>query len=80
MEIIRKFSNKYRTNFYSYNEKYAILFIINFLKETAFLTGKYKGNEKAIIKELEKGLQRKLNAEEIETINFFVNGYCLERV
>lgn len=53
---------------------------INFLKETAFLTGKYKGNEKVIIKEFEKGLQRKLNAEEIETINFFVNGYCLERV
>ncbi|MGE8205403.1 MBL fold metallo-hydrolase [Heyndrickxia sp. NPDC080065] len=53
-------------------------FRIKFLKDTAFLTKKYSGNQNAIIKEVSKELQRKLNAEEMEIIECFVNGYVTE--
>jgi glyoxylase-like metal-dependent hydrolase (beta-lactamase superfamily II) len=48
---------------------------LQFLKNTAFLTEKYEGDQEAIAKELTKSLQRSLNEDEVETINFFVNGF-----
>lgn len=46
-----------------------------FLKNTAFLTEKYKGNLEAIAENMSKSLERELNKEEIEIITFFVNGF-----
>ena len=48
---------------------------LQFLKNTALLTGKYKGDGEAIEKEMSLQLQRSLNEEELETIGYFVNGY-----
>ncbi|AYE53437.1 MBL fold metallo-hydrolase (plasmid) [Priestia megaterium NCT-2] len=46
-----------------------------FLKNTAFLTEKYKGNQEAIARDMSKSLERELNKEENEIITFFVNGF-----
>lgn len=48
---------------------------LQLLKNTALLTGKYKGDGEAIAKEMSVQLQRSLNEEEFETIGYFVNGY-----
>ncbi len=48
---------------------------LQFLRNTALLTGKFNGNGEAIAKEMSIQLQRSLDEEEIETIGFFVNGY-----
>lgn len=48
---------------------------LQFLKNTALLTGKCKGDGEEIAKEMSIQLQRSLNEEELETIDYFVNGY-----
>ncbi|ETI68399.1 MBL fold metallo-hydrolase [Neobacillus vireti] len=45
------------------------------LKSAANLTEKFIGDQKAIVAEMSKELQRELNEFEAETIEFFVNGY-----
>lgn len=48
---------------------------LQLLKNTAMLTGKCKGDGEAIAKQLSVQLQRSLNEDELETIDYFVNGY-----
>ncbi|WP_257350380.1 MBL fold metallo-hydrolase [Pseudalkalibacillus decolorationis] len=48
---------------------------LHLLKNTAFLTKKYEGDQEAIVREMSKSLQRRLNEVEIETISYFVNGF-----
>jgi glyoxylase-like metal-dependent hydrolase (beta-lactamase superfamily II) len=45
------------------------------LKSIAHLTEKWKGNEEDIRKEYKESLDRDLNEDELETIEYFVNGY-----
>ncbi|EKN71650.1 beta-lactamase domain-containing protein [Neobacillus bataviensis LMG 21833] len=49
--------------------------MLNTLKNAANLTKQTKGDQAAITAEMSKDLQRELNEFEVETIQFFVNGY-----
>ncbi|MFJ5716224.1 MBL fold metallo-hydrolase [Neobacillus sp. NPDC093127] len=48
---------------------------IQLLKDAALLTKKYKGEQEAIFREMSERLQRGLNELEIETIDYFINGF-----
>lgn len=48
---------------------------IQLLKDAALLTKKYKGEQEAVFREMSERLQRGLNELEIETIDYFINGF-----
>jgi glyoxylase-like metal-dependent hydrolase (beta-lactamase superfamily II) len=48
---------------------------IKLLKDAALLTKKYKGEQEAIFREMSERLHRGLNELEIETIDYFINGF-----
>ncbi|WHY87485.1 MBL fold metallo-hydrolase [Neobacillus novalis] len=48
---------------------------IQLLKDAALLTKKYKGEQEAIFREMSERLHRGLNELEIETIDYFINGF-----